>query len=177
MFQVQSVIGSSIPLLSHLEASTPKCFRQSRSNQTRQHGDAMSSMDIGLHFFRCFHVPSICRVPCRKFVQKVISHPPPPPPPPLLSISEHVQHVSNRRSATCQKQQPLQGRRISRMPKESLGYLPFAGQTNIMRKCNNVGSRLVWGSTIVSPGSKIIPDLWEWLGATLIMFPGFWDLF
>ena len=125
-------------------------------------------MDIGLHFFGCFHVPSICRVPCRKFVQKVISHPPPPPTPPLLSISEHVQHVSNRRSATCQKQQPLQGRRISRMPKESLGYLPFAGQTNIMRKCNNVGSRLVWGSTIVSPGSKIILDLWEWLGATLL---------
>ena len=47
-------------------------------------------------------------------------------PPHLLSISEHVQHVNNGRSATCQKhpkQQPFQGRRISRMPKTTVRVL------------------------------------------------------
>ena len=37
-----------------------KPFQQ---NQSRQHCDAMFSTDVGLHFFRCFHVPSICSAP------------------------------------------------------------------------------------------------------------------
>ena len=39
---------------------------------------------------------------CLKVVKNVIR---PPTPTPLLSISEHVQHVNNGRSATCQKEQ------------------------------------------------------------------------
>ena len=55
-------------------------------------------------------------------VKNVIS----PPPSSWLSISGHVQHVKNGRSATCQKhpkQQPFQGRCISRMPKTTVRVL------------------------------------------------------
>ena len=134
MFQVQSVIGSSIPLLSHLEASMPKCFRQSRSSQTRQHGDAMSSCKPRSISFCKFAGYSFCvawilvstfsgvsmyhlfvEFPVVNSSRKLSATPPRPPTP-------TVEH--KRACATCQQPQ------ISHMPKTTTppraAYQPHA---------------------------------------------------
>ena len=61
-----------------------------------------------------------------------------PPHPPLLSRSEHVQHVKNGRSATCQKQQPFQRRRISRMPKTATMWGLFIRLPTWLHICSMV---------------------------------------
>ena len=126
MFQVQAVTGSSIPF-SPLEASAPKCFPHqvlwtlSFSRQERYQPPSVEHKRASCQQRQQFPwTLSFSRQECYQ-----------PRPHPLLSRSEHVQHVNNSRSATsCQKRQPFQGRRISRMPETTMKQFNDLGQTN-----------------------------------------------